>query len=208
MAISPERTKALRELADVLLRGPNTLTPAERETIATYVSSQNDCRFCQLSHGAAAAEHLGGDYDLIDHVKRNFATAKISDKLKSLLAIAGKVQKGGKYVTPEDIGRARQQGATDKEIHDTVLIAAAFCMFNRYVDGLDTWQPTEPNDYREMGRIIAHVGYVGPGREKTVEAIDLPKWIRQTGERPVAHIQFSISGRFTRHSRTAQKECA
>jgi uncharacterized peroxidase-related enzyme len=133
MAISPERTKALRELADVLLRGPNTLTPAERETIATYVSSQNDCRFCQLSHGAAAAEHLGGDYDLIDHVKRNFATVKISDKLKSLLAIAGKVQKGGKYVTPEDIGRARQQGATDKEIHDTVLIAAAFCMFNRYV---------------------------------------------------------------------------
>jgi uncharacterized peroxidase-related enzyme len=175
MAISPERTKALRELADVLLRGPNTLTPAERETIATYVSSQNDCRFCQLSHGAAAAEHLGGDYDLIDHVKRNFATAKISDKLKSLLAIAGKVQKGGKYVTPEDIGRARQQGATDKEIHDTVLIAAAFCMFNRYVDGLDTWQPTEPNDYREMGRIMAHVGYVRPGREKTVEAIDLPK---------------------------------
>jgi uncharacterized peroxidase-related enzyme len=120
MAISPESTKALRKLADVLLRGPNTLTPAEREMIAMYVSSQNDCCFCQLSHGAAAAEHLGGDYDLIDRVKRNYATAEISDKLKSLLAIAGKVQKGGKHVTAEDIARARQQGATDKEIHDTV----------------------------------------------------------------------------------------
>jgi uncharacterized peroxidase-related enzyme len=169
MAISPESTKALRDLAEVLLRGPNTLTPAEREMIAMYVSSQNDCRFCQLSHGAAAAEHLGGDYELIDLVKRDYGNAKISDKLKSLLAIAGKVQKGGKQVTPEDVARARQQGATDKEIHDTVLIAAAFCMFNRYVDGLDTWQPTDPKDYREMGQIMAHVGYVRPNWENTDE---------------------------------------
>src|SRR5450631_4536910 len=84
MAVSPESTEALRELVEVLLRGNNTLTPAEREMIAMYVSSQNDCCFCQLSHGAAAAEHLGGDYDLIDRVKRNYSTAEISDKLKSL----------------------------------------------------------------------------------------------------------------------------
>jgi len=162
--------EALRELVEVLLRGPNTLTPAERGMIATYVSSQNDCCFCQLAHGAAAAEHLGGDYDLIDRVKRNYATAEITDKLKSLLAIASKVQQGGKHVTSEDVARARQQGATDKEIHDTVLIAAAFCMFNRYVDGLDTWQPADPNDYREMGQIMAHVGYVRPDWEKKGEA--------------------------------------
>ena len=166
MAISPETTRALRELAEVLLRGPNTLTPAERETIAAYVSSQNDCCFCQLSHSAAAAEHLGGNYELIDRVKRDYATAEISEKLKSLLAIAAKVQKGGKYVTPDDVARARQQGATDKEIHDAVLIAASFCMFNRYVDGLDTRQPTNPDDYREMGRTMAHVGYVRPNWEK------------------------------------------
>jgi uncharacterized peroxidase-related enzyme len=170
MAVSPESTKAMRELADVLLRGPNTLTPAEREMIAMYVSFQNDCRFCQLSHGAAAAAHLGGDYDLIDRVRHNYATAEISEKLKSLLAIAGKVQKGGKHVTSEDVARARAQGATDKEIHDTVLIAAAFCMFNRYVDGLDTWQPTDPNDYREMGKMMAEVGYVRPNWERTDEA--------------------------------------
>jgi uncharacterized peroxidase-related enzyme len=170
MAISPESTKALRELAEVLLRGPNTLTPADREMIATYVSSQNDCRFCQLSHGAAAAEHLGGKYELIDQVRRDYGLAEISDKLKSLLAIAGEVQKGGKHVTPDDIARARRHGATDREIHDTVLIAAAFCMFNRYVDGLDTWQPANPDDYREMGRIMAHVGYVRPRWEKTGDA--------------------------------------
>ena len=165
MAISPESTKALRELAEVLLRGPNTLTPGEREIIATYVSSQNDCCFCQLSHGAAAAEHLGGNYELIDRIKQNFGTAEISEKLRALLPIAGKVQKGGKHVTGEDVERARQQGATDKEIHDTVLIAAAFCMYNRYVDGLGTWQPTDPKAYREMGRSMADVGYLKPNRD-------------------------------------------
>jgi uncharacterized peroxidase-related enzyme len=139
-ALSPETAKPMRELAEVLLRGPNSLTSAEREMIATYVSSQNDCCFCQLSHGAAAAEHLGGDYGLIDRVKRDYARAEVSDKLKALLAIAGKVQKDGKQVTTEDVERARRKGATDKEIHDTVLIAAAFCMYNRYVDGLGTWQ--------------------------------------------------------------------
>lgn len=170
MAISPESTKALRELVEVLLRGPNTLTPAEREMIATYVSSRNDCCFCQLSHGAAAAEHLGGNYELIDRMKLDYERTEISDKLKALLAIAGKVQKGGKHVTSEDVTRARHKGATDKEIHDTVLIAAAFCMFNRYVDGLGTWQPTDPEAYREMGKIIANVGYVKPDWDKPVEA--------------------------------------
>jgi uncharacterized peroxidase-related enzyme len=141
---------------EVLLRGPNTLTPAEREMIATYVSSQNDCCFCQLSHGATAAEHLGGHYELIDQLRLDCERTEISDKLKALLAIAGKVQKGGKHVTSEDVTRARHKGATDKEIHDTVLIAAAFSMV--YVDGLGTWQPTDPGMYRETGKIIANVG--------------------------------------------------
>jgi uncharacterized peroxidase-related enzyme len=170
MAISPESTQALRVLADVLLRGPNSLTPGEREIIATYVSSRNDCCFCQLSHGAAAAEHLNGNYELIDRIKLDYNATEISDKLKALLAIAGKVQEGGKQVTTEDVARARQQGATDKEIHDTVLIAAAFCMFNRYVDGLGTWQPTDPEMYREMGKTMAHDGYAKPDWDKPVEA--------------------------------------
>src|ERR1700684_2456942 len=103
MFISPETTKPLRELVEVLLRGPNSLAPAEREMIATYVSSENDCYFCQHSHGAAAAEHLGGNYGLIDEIKRDFASAPISKKLKGLLVVAGKVQKGGKHVTAADV---------------------------------------------------------------------------------------------------------
>ena len=93
-------------------------------------------------------------------IKHNFEGAAVPDKLKALLAIAGKVQKGGKLVSSEDVARARQQGATDKEIHDTVLIAAAFCMFNRYVDGLDTWAPTDPQLYRENGKRLVEDGYI------------------------------------------------
>jgi len=168
MIFSPETTKPLRELVEVLLRDANSLTPAEREMIATFVSSENDCYYCQHAHGAAAAEHLGGDYKLVDEVKSNYKRAPVSEKLKALLAIASKVQKGGKHVTAEDIESARKQGATDKEIHDTVLIAAAFCMYNRYVDGLATWAPRDHEIYREMGRRIVDLGYTTPGWEKPV----------------------------------------
>jgi uncharacterized peroxidase-related enzyme len=159
MAFSPQTAKPMNELADILLRGENSLSPADRELIATYVSSENDCYFCQHAHGAVAAYRLGGDEKLIDDVKANFQSAGISEKLKALLAIAGSVKKGGKNVTPEQIEQARSLGATDKEIHDTVLIAAAFCMYNRYVDGLATWAPTDPAMYRENGKRLAELGY-------------------------------------------------
>ena len=162
MMFRPETTKPLRELAEVLLRGDNTLSGSERETIAAFVSSRNECRFCQLSHSAAAAEHLGGaevHYALIESVKADFKSANVSPKLKALLAIAGKVQLGGKHVTADDVSAARAQGASDREIHDAVLIAAAFSMFNRYVDGLATWQPEDPQEYRPMGKLMAHSGY-------------------------------------------------
>jgi uncharacterized peroxidase-related enzyme len=160
MAFSPETAKALNALAEVLLRAPNSLPEADREMIATYVSSQNDCHFCQSAHGAVAAYRLGGNEKLVNDVKLNFESAGISEKLKALLNLAGKVQKGGKQVTAEDVARARQQGASDKEIHDTVLIAAAFCMFNRYVDGLATWAPENAELYRENGKRLAEIGYV------------------------------------------------
>jgi len=159
-AFRPETAKPMRELAEVLLRGPSTLTSGEREMIATFVSTRNDCFFCQTSHRAAAAHHLDCDYNLVDAVRFDYQTAPVSSKLKSLLAIAGKVQQGGKCVTAEDIARARQEGATDLEIHDTVLIAAAFCMYNRYVDGLAAYTPTDPAVYDEMGARMAHSGYV------------------------------------------------
>lgn len=159
----PETAKPMRELAHILLHEPNSLTRGERELIATYVSSQNDCYFCHSSHGAAAACHLGGE-QVVEQVKSDFQSAPVTPKLKALLAIAGKVQQGGKRVTAEDVERARAEGATDVEIHDTVLIAAAFCMYNRYVDGLDTRQPQDANMYAEMGRHLAKEGYRTPSR--------------------------------------------
>jgi uncharacterized peroxidase-related enzyme len=160
-AFRPETAKPLSELAEVLLHEPGTLTPGERELIATYVSSRNDCYYCQTAHGAIAAHHLGGDEEAVREVKLDFERAAVSDKLKALLAIAGKVQFGGKSVQPEDIERARREGATDREIHDTVLIAAAFCMYNRYVDGLATWTPTDPAGFRERAAKVARAGYLG-----------------------------------------------
>ncbi len=176
MAFRPESAKPLNELAEVLLRGPSTLTPAERELIATHVSSRNDCYFCQTIHGAVAAYHIGQDgvglgEQLVLEVKRNPETASVSGKLKALLSIAGKVQLGGKNVLGEDIERARSQGATDREIHDTVLIAAAFCMYNRYVDGLATWAPDDPEVYRQNGARLAQRGYAHSMDEAQATAV-------------------------------------
>jgi uncharacterized peroxidase-related enzyme len=163
-AFRPETAKPMRELAHILLHEPNSLAPGERELIATYVSYLNDCYFCQTSHGAAAAAHFGDD-EIVKRVKADFQHADISDKLKALLVIAGKVQKDGKNVTPEDVQNARDLGATDVEIHDTVLIAAAFCMYNRYVDGLGTWQPRDESMYAAMGKHLATEGYRKPSMD-------------------------------------------
>jgi uncharacterized peroxidase-related enzyme len=160
MAFRPETSKPLNELVEVLLRHPNSLTAGERELIATYVSSQNNCHYCQSIHGAIAAAHLHGDEGLVKSVKQDFHAASVSPKLKALLNIAGKVQQDGKNVTTGDIQAARDEGATDLEIYDTVLIAAAFCKYNRYVDGLATFQPQDPTLYRERGEMVARDGYV------------------------------------------------
>jgi uncharacterized peroxidase-related enzyme len=159
MAFRPETAKPLNELAEVLLRGENSLTRGERELIATYVSSLNDCFFCQNAHGGIAQHYLKCDMQFIDEVKADYQKTSISDKMKTLLAIAGSVQKGGKHVTNKQIESAKSFGATDLEIHDTVLIAAAFCMFNRYVDGLDTWAPQDRQFYVDRGPRRAEEGY-------------------------------------------------
>ncbi len=160
MAYSPETAKPLNDLAEILLRDDNnTLSRGEREMIGAYVSSLNDCFFCQNVHGSMAQHYFGCDMQTIDEIKKDYPSAPISEKLKALLSIAGSVQKGGKYVTEEQIKEARSLGATDKEIHDTVLIAASFCMFNRYVDGLNTWAPQDRELYVKRAAMRAEDGY-------------------------------------------------
>jgi len=174
MVFSPATTKPLSDLAQALLTGPHTLSPAERELIATHVSWLNGCHYCYSCHGSTAAQHMGGrdtDYELTCRVRDDFESAAVSPKLKALLNIAGQVQLGGKHVLAQDVERARREGATDREIHDTVLIAAAFCMYNRYVDGLATWQPQDPAVYVEIGKQTARQGYAGRDFGKPLESI-------------------------------------
>ncbi|AYL97611.1 carboxymuconolactone decarboxylase family protein [Mucilaginibacter celer] len=159
MAYRPETEKPLNALAEVLLRGDNSLSRGERELIATYVSYLNDCFFCQNVHGALAGHYLDCNIDQIDAIKADMQHADLSPKMKTLLAIAASVQKSGRHVTPEQIEAARAEGATDTELHDTVLIAASFCMFNRYVDGLGTWSPQNRQFYVDRAPQRALDGY-------------------------------------------------
>ncbi|HTS43669.1 MAG TPA: peroxidase-related enzyme [Puia sp.] len=149
----------IRELTQTLLRGPSTLTEGERELIATIVSSRNECGFCTAAH-TAAANVLLGENDTSEKVKQDIVTAPVSNKMKALLTIASQVQESGKSVTEASIQKAKEEGATDIEIHDTVLIAAAFCMYNRYVDGLATWAPQDRQFYVHRAPQRAEEGYI------------------------------------------------
>jgi uncharacterized peroxidase-related enzyme len=148
----------IRELTQILLRGPSTLTEGERELIATIVSHRNECTFCVTAH-TAAADILLGEENTSTKVKEDIMTAPVSDKMKALLTIAAQVQESGKNVTTEAIQKAKEAGATDIEIHDTVLIAALFCLYNRYVDGLSTVTPGDPAFYRGLGERLKNHGY-------------------------------------------------
>jgi uncharacterized peroxidase-related enzyme len=172
LAFRPKTAGPLGELAETLLRGDNTLSRGERELIAAYVSRLNECEYCASSHGATAAAQLPGGATRVRQVLASAGHDRdgdgaadaglVSAKLRALLDIAGLVQLGGRRVTEEAVANARAEGATDVEIHDTVLIAAMFCMFNRYVDGLGTSVPDDPAQYiASAEHLVAH-GYTVP----------------------------------------------
>jgi uncharacterized peroxidase-related enzyme len=156
----PETAHPMRMLAEVLLRGPSTLTRGERELIATYVSSRNGCSYCTASHAACASAQLPEGMMLVDQVRADLDSAPVTPKLAALLRIAAAVQESGRAVRAEDVAIARQAGATDLEIHDTVLIAAAFCMFNRYVDGLGTTVRPDQAAYETAAQVTVTSGYL------------------------------------------------
>jgi len=161
MLYRPETAKPMNELAEILLRDDNnSLTRGERELIATHVSYLNDCFFCQNVHGALAGHYLQCNREQVDAMKQHGDGEAVSPKMKALLAIAALVQQSGKAVTEAHIATAKQKGATDRELHDTVLIAAAFCMFNRYVDGLGTWAPQDHDFYTNRAPQRAAEGYL------------------------------------------------
>ncbi len=160
MNFRPETGKVLNQFAQVLLADDASLSKRDRELIAAFVSSGNECTFCMTTHASIAAHHKEGSPELISAVCRDFESAAVSDKLKSLLRIADKVRVSGREVSQQDIDDAKQQGASDLDIHDTVLIAAAFSMFNRYVDGLGATTPDDPAFYEAVGKQRAEEGYM------------------------------------------------
>jgi uncharacterized peroxidase-related enzyme len=160
MTFRPETGRPLSALAETLLRDANTLSPGERELIAAYVSGLNECNFCAASHSAFAAAQLPEGMDLVVSVRADPEQAPVSPKMKALLHIAGKVQQSGRAVTSADVDAARAAGASDVEIHDAVLIAAAFCMYNRYVDGLAAVTPDDPEGYAQVATMIVEHGYL------------------------------------------------
>ena len=153
-----DTAEPIRKLTQFLLRGANTLSEAERELIAVVVSNGNKCNFCTAAH-VAAADALLGECDTSLKVKQDIITAPVSEKIKALLTIADMVRQSGKAVTPEAIDKAKAEGATDVEIHDTVLIAALFCLYNRYVDGLATVAPGSADFYKGLGERLKNNGY-------------------------------------------------
>jgi len=160
----------IRQLTQILLRGESTLTEGERELIATVVSQGNQCKFCTAAH-TAAADAILGEKTTAELVKTDPANAPVSDKMKHLLEIARRVQTDARTVDPELVVSAKDAGATELEIHDTVLIAALFCLYNKYVDGLASVTPTEPAFYERLGSILKNSGYLpSPNRYATLNA--------------------------------------
>jgi uncharacterized peroxidase-related enzyme len=154
-----ETALPIRQLTQILLRGPSSLSEGERELIASVVSSGNECAFCTAAHTAIADLYLG-DSSIAEAVKINIGTAPVSEKMKALLTIASAVQKNGRLVSQVMIDAAKKEGATDPELHDTVLIAALFSLYNRYVDGLASVTPADPSFYNRLGHILLEKGYL------------------------------------------------
>lgn len=159
LAYSPEFARPLLDLTEILLRGENTLSRGERELIVSLVSERNNCRWSRRIHGSFAAAQLEGGARLVDEVCADLDNAGIPEKLRALLRLAEAVARSGKAVTAELVGAARDLGATDREIHDVVLIAAAFCMFNRYVSGLATVVPDDPEVYERLTERLLATSY-------------------------------------------------
>ena len=148
----------IRELTEILLRGPSSLTRGERELIATVVSNGNECQFCSAAH-AATVNMLLGEAETAKQVRADIAAAPVSEKMKALLTIADKVRQNGKLVTSQLIESAKAAGATDIEIHDTVLIAGLFCLYNRYVDGMATAMPDDNSYFAMLADRLVNHGY-------------------------------------------------
>jgi uncharacterized peroxidase-related enzyme len=161
MNLAPGLATHLRGLADELLVKDfpgATITRGERELLATAVSAANDCFYCMDTHGAFACAVAPELKPLLDDVKTG-GSHGVSPKLGALLAIARTVAKNARALTAADVQAARDAGASDADTQLAVMIAAAFAMYNRMVDGFRAKTPGSPDAYAARAEQIAAHGY-------------------------------------------------
>jgi uncharacterized peroxidase-related enzyme len=159
----------LRGLADELLVNAfpgATISRGEREMLATAVSAENDCFYCMDSHGAFATavfERSGatGLEALIDGIKLGSSDG-VDEKMQALLHIARVVRRDSRELTASDVAAAKTAGASDADVQLAVLIASAFSMYNRMVDGFRAKTPPTAEAYRARAAEIAEHGYSSP----------------------------------------------
>jgi uncharacterized peroxidase-related enzyme len=169
MRLTPELGLHLRGLADAVLVHDYpgaTITRAEREMLATALSASNDCFYCMDSHAehaSAVLERDGGTERaaLLEDLKLG-ALHGLDRKMQALVQIARTVGRRSRDLSAEDVEAARAAGATDADVQLAVLIASAFSMYNRLVDGFRARTPTNPEAYRERAAEIAEHGYSPP----------------------------------------------
>ncbi len=155
--------KPLANLVHALLHGPSGLSRVERELIAAYVSDLNDCDFCRQVHTEAAGNQVPDGSTAVACAITGNNHRLLTPRMQALLPLAALVTKSGKAVTPTAIEAAKRSGAAEEDIHDTVLIAAAFCMYNRYIDGLGA-KPATAEEVPLLGQRFAKKGYKYPPR--------------------------------------------
>jgi len=168
MMISPALAAPLRALADMLLVKPfagSTLNRADREMIATAVSAGNDCFYCMDTHGAFATALLqehglsGSTAEARTEALKSGRVSALSEKLQALIGVAMVVREHGRKLRSVDVESARDAGATDEDVQLAVLIASAFCMYNRMVDGLRARTPADVSAHYARAKQIAQFGY-------------------------------------------------
>jgi uncharacterized peroxidase-related enzyme len=164
--LTPELGIHLRGLADELLVNDfagATISRAEREMLATATSAANDCFYCMDSHGAFATALLERDGEtervpVIDAIKTG-SSEGLGEKMGALLHIARTVQRDPFELTADDVAAAHAAGASDQDVQLAVLIASAFSMYNRLVEGFRAMTPPVTDVYAEVAARIAEHGY-------------------------------------------------
>jgi uncharacterized peroxidase-related enzyme len=152
----PESGALVMRLTEVLLRGPSTMTPAQRELIAAYTSAVNACEFCYGAH-AATAEALGVDERWLTRLIDDVDTAPVDDKLKPILRYVRRLTRHPSSVRQQDVDAIFAAGWDEDAFYHVVAICGLFNFYNRLIDGYGV--KSTPDYRKRVGERLAEHGY-------------------------------------------------